>query len=95
MTHDPMCPSNEPANLPLCRCDLIARVREDEQTRIYSNEEIQAVIRLAASKAYAAALRDAKAAVMAVSGGGGGLKLKVHEHYRNCIAAIEVLGGAR
>ena len=74
---------------------LIARVREDEQTRLYSNKEIQAVIRLASSKAYAAALRDAKAAVMAVSGGGGGLKLKVHEHYRNCIAAIEVLGGAR
>ena len=78
----------------LC-CPLIAKVREDEQTRIYSNKEIEAVIRLASSKAYAAALRDAKAAVMAVSGGGGGLKLKVHEHYRNCIAAIEVLGGAR
>ena len=75
---------------------LIAAVRQDEANRKpepphdqhwYADNLCSYCI------GYAAALRDAKAAVMAVSGGVRGLK--VHEHYRNCIAAIEVLGGAR
>ena len=64
MTHDPMCFIDFNPLMRECRiCDLIARVREDEAKRIYSDEAMEAVIRLAASKAYDAALQDALAAV--------------------------------
>lgn len=92
MTHDPMCSFQVPTSY--CKeCELIARVREDEQTHIYSSEAMEEVIRLAASKAYDAALRDAVEAVKALDTWSDGSSVFAWQN--EAVAAIEALGGER
>ncbi len=85
--HLPECLMNLEYAVRVCICYELRAC--ERRVRRSLGQECEEVIRLAASKAHTAALRDAKAAVMAVSRSSWGLK--VHEHYRNCIAAIEVL----
>jgi hypothetical protein len=94
----PMCvePSHDYATADVCLTCFEKRVREDERDCDAHGDTIRyrcSHYQQGRKDGYAAALRDAKKAVMAVTRGGWGLK--VHEHYRNCIAAIEALGGER
>ena len=86
--HDPMCPSNEPANLPLCRCDLIARVRDDER-----DKHIKGVWDNGYTHGYAACKSDAVEAVKGVTAYAYlGTPLSVVQR-DEAVAAIEALGG--
>lgn len=93
MSHDPLCRATSGT---FCDCPLIARVREDERTHIYSSEAMEAVIQLAASKAYDAALQDAVNEVMHLIPPHYGQEPHSYDmNTADFIAAIEALGGER
>ena len=78
MTHDPLCPCNEPSHThyeyapsglcTYCRCDLIGKVREDERTKyqgqsVMLTSDAEAAIAAAEAEMLAKALTAVQATI--------------------------------